>query len=259
MSLIARSSIRQRYRTHRSVCLGNTDTATIPFVCSTSTTGRSAGSVKHKVLTSNSRSDTSSDIHIHGQSPITASTPQTTSFKKILGAGCPHLYISPVVILLLGSHPITILVMGCFRRDGKLLAGARIEASERAHWLHDANRAVYGEDYKKQNKNISAHFLNETEPNWHLDASLLHYSADEVKNYFAEWAPEWQHLGTEPLIALWLLRTQQHAHNLSNSLKIERNYIRTEYPRLCYMRFADRDQFRYATKELMGAQLNIKM
>ena len=141
----------------------------------------------------------------------------------------------------------------------KRLAGARIEASERAHWLHDANRAVYGEDYKKQNKNISAHFLNETEPNWHLDASLLHYSADEVKNYFAEWAPEWQHLGTEPLIALWLLRTQQHAHNLSNSLKIERNYIRTEYPRLCYMRFADRDQFRYATKELMGAQLNIKM
>ena len=95
------------------------------------------------------------------------------------------------------------------RRDSpkrrKLLAGALIEASERAHWLHDANRAVYGEDYKKQNKNISAHFLNETEPNWHLDASILHYSASEVNNYFSEWAPEWQHLGTEPLIALWLL------------------------------------------------------
>ena len=80
-------------------------------------------------------------------------------------------------------------------RDGvlptrrKLLAGALIEASERAHWLHDANRAVYGEDYKKQNRNISAHFLNETEPNWHLDASILHYSADEVNNYFSEWAP----------------------------------------------------------------------
>ena len=141
----------------------------------------------------------------------------------------------------------------------KLLAGALIEAAERAHWLHDANRAVYGEDYKKQNKNISAYFLNETEPNWHLDASILHYSADEVNNYFSEWAPEWQHLGTEPLIALWLLKTQQHAHNLSDSVMIHPSYLRAEYPRLCNMRFADRDQFRYAIKELLGAQLNIAM
>lgn len=132
-------------------------------------------------------------------------------------------------------------------------------SDERAHWLHDANRAVYGEDYKKQNKNISAHFLNETEPNWHLDASILHYSASEVNNYFSEWAPEWQHLGTEPLIALWLLKTQQHAHNLSDSVMIERNYIRTEYPRLCNMQFAETEQFNYAMTELMGAQLNIKM
>ena len=40
---------------------------------------------------------------------------------------------------------------------------------------------------------------------------------------------------------------------------IEQNYIRTEYPRLCNMQFADVDQFRYARQELMGAQLNIKM
>ena len=92
-----------------------------------------------------------------------------------------------------------------------------------------------------------------------LDASLLHYSADEVNNYFSEWAPEWQHLGTEPLIALWLLKTQQHAHNLSDSIMIESSYVRKEYPRLCNMRFADRDQFRYATTELQGAQLNIAM
>ena len=132
-------------------------------------------------------------------------------------------------------------------------------SDDRAKWLHDANRAVYGEDYKKQNKNISAHFLNETEPNWHLDASILHYSAVEVNNYFTEWAPEWRHLGIEALIALWLLKTQQHAHNLSDSVTIERNYIRTEYPRLCNMQFAKTEQFNYAMTELMGAQLNIKM
>ena len=132
-------------------------------------------------------------------------------------------------------------------------------SDERAHWLHDANRAVYGEDYKKQNKNVSAHFLNETEPNWHLDASILRYSADEVNNYFSEWALEWQHLGRGPLIALWLLKTQQHAHNLSDSVMIESSYVRTEYPRLCNMQFADMDQFRYAIQELMAAQLNIKM
>ena len=137
-----------------------------------------------------------------------------------------------------------------------------VDASTRAKWLHDANRAVYGEDYQKRNKNVAAYFFNEVEPNWHLDASILQYSSRDVNDpYFADWASEWQHLGTEPLIALWLLKTQQHAHNLGDSVMIESNYTRAKYPRLCNMQFAfaDEQAFRYATKELLGAQLNLKM
>lgn len=135
-----------------------------------------------------------------------------------------------------------------------------VDASARAKWLHDANTAVYGEDYEKQNRNVAAYFFNETEPNWHLDTSILHYSASEVNNpYFTEWAPEWQHLGTEALIALWLLKTQQHAYNFVDSIMIESSYLRAEYPRLCNMEFAEAEQFSYAMKELMGAQLNISM
>lgn len=135
-----------------------------------------------------------------------------------------------------------------------------IEASDRARWLHDANRAVYGEEYQKKNKNVAAYFFNEVEPNWHLDASILQYSSRDVNDpHFADWASEWHHLGTEPLIALWLLKTKQHAYNLSDSVMIKSNYIRAAHPRLCNMRFADVKTFRYATKELLGAQLNLKM
>ena len=132
-------------------------------------------------------------------------------------------------------------------------------SEERAHWLHTANTAVYGEGYKKQNTNVAAYFFNETESNWHLDASILKYSASEVNNYFTEWAREWQHLGTEALIALWLLKTQQHAHSLADSIKVEPSYVRAEYPRLCNMESASIEQFSYAMKELQGAQLNMKM
>ena len=156
------------------------------------------------------------------------------------------------------SEPLH-LTGGDSPQQRKQLAGALIEASERAHWLHTANTAVYGEDYKKHNRNVTAYFLNEVEPNWHLDASILHYNAREVNVYFTEWAAEWQHLGTEALIALYLLKTGQHAHNLADSVMIEPNYIRAEYPRLCNMRFADVQAFRYGTKELLGAQLNIRM
>jgi len=135
-----------------------------------------------------------------------------------------------------------------------------VDASTRAKWLHDANTAVYGEDYQKQNKNVATYFFNEVEPNWHLDASILQYSASEVNNpYFTEWAPEWQHLGTEPLIALWLLKTNQHAYNLSDSVMIESRYTRAAYPRLCNMQFADRDPFVQATRELLGDHFNIAM
>ena len=141
----------------------------------------------------------------------------------------------------------------------KKLAHHLMDASDRARWLHDANRAVYGDDYQKRNKNVAAYFFNEVEPNWHLDTSILHYSAREVNTYFAEWASEWQHLGTEPLIALWLLKTQQHAYNLRDSVMIESSYTRAAYPRLCNMQFADVQAFQYATTELLGAQLNIAM
>ena len=112
---------------------------------------------------------------------------------------------------------------------------------------------------KSRKKNVAAYFFNEVEANWHLDASILHYSAREVNTYFSEWAAEWQHLGTEALVALYLLKTEQHAHNLSDSVTIESNYVRAAYPRLCNMQFADVQAFRYGTTELLGSQLNIAM
>ena len=125
-------------------------------------------------------------------------------------------------------------------------------------WLHDANRAVYGDDYKE--KNVAAYFFNEADPNWHLDASILQYSSYEANiPEFVDWALEWEHLGTEALIALYLLKTKQHAYNLRDSVMIESSYIREEYPRLCNMQFAGKEQLSYGMKELMGAQLNIAM
>ena len=140
------------------------------------------------------------------------------------------------------------------------LANHLVDASERAQWLHDANRAVYGDDYKEKHKNVAAYFFNEADPNWHLDASILQYSSYEANiPEFMDWAMEWKHLGTEALIALYLLKTKQHAYNLRDSVMIESSYTRAEYPRLCNMQFADVDQFRSATRELMGAQLALSM
>ena len=142
----------------------------------------------------------------------------------------------------------------------KKMANYLVAASERAHWLHDANRAVYGEDYEKRNKNVAAYFFNEADPNWHLDASILQYASREANDpMFTDWAEEWKDLGTEPLIALWLLKTGQHAYNLSDSVMIHPSYLRAEYPRLCNMQFSGKEQFSYAMKELLGAQLNIAM
>lgn len=136
-----------------------------------------------------------------------------------------------------------------------------VDASARAQWLHAANTAVYGEDYKKRDKNVAFYFLNDgLDPNWHLDASIVKYSAREVRTYFAEWAAEWKpHLGTEALIALYLLKTGQHAHNLADSIIIESRYEREDFPRLCQMQFSDVNQFRIATQELMGSQLGLSM
>ena len=157
------------------------------------------------------------------------------------------------------SEPLH-LTGGDSQEQRKELANHLMDASERARWLHDANRAVYGDEYKERQKNVAAYFFNEADPNWHLDASILQYSAGEVNiPEFMEWTLEWKHLGTEALIALWLLKTKQHAYNLRDSIMIESGYIRAEYPRLCSMKFCSVENFRSATKELMGAQLNIAM
>ncbi len=135
-----------------------------------------------------------------------------------------------------------------------------MEAGERARWLHDANTAVYGEDYKDQNKNVAAYFFNETEPNWHLDASILQYRKTHLTYEMFNWILKYQHLGTEALIALWLLKTGQHAYNFRDSLIIEdRAYFNAEYPRLFDMRYAVVDAFRDGLKQLMGAQLGMKI
>ena len=141
------------------------------------------------------------------------------------------------------------------------LANHLVDASTRARWLHDANRAVYGDDYKEKHKNVAAYFFNEADPNWHLDASILQYSSYEANiPEFMDWAMEWKHLGTEALIALYLLKTKQHAYNLRDSVMIESSYTRAEYPRLCNMHHGNPvENFKSAIKELMGAQLNIAM
>ena len=138
------------------------------------------------------------------------------------------------------------------------LANYFLDVGERARWLHDANRAVYGENYEKKRKNVAAYFFNETgEPNWHLDASILQYHAAEIHVHQADkWFTEWRHLGTDALLALWLLKTKQHAYNLRDSLMIEVSvYRNTEYPKLIDMRYASSPVFRDAMKQLMGSQL----
>ena len=157
------------------------------------------------------------------------------------------------------SEPLH-LTGGDSPEQSEKLANYLVESSHRAKWLHDANPAVYGEDYQKQNKNVAAYFFNEVEPNWHLDASILQYGSHEANDpMFTRWVEEWQHLGTEPLIALWLLKTDQHAYNLSDSVMIESSYTRAAYPRLCNMRFGNKKEFNSAMNELRGAQLNIAM
>lgn len=136
-----------------------------------------------------------------------------------------------------------------------------VPVNERARWLYDANTAVYGEGYQKKGKNIATYFFNETEPNWHLDISLLQYPSREANDpIFIEWATQWKHLGTQALIALWLLKTDQHAYNLRDSLVIEFPRLKMEntpYPRLCNMQFASTEASGEAIKNLMGAHVNI--
>jgi hypothetical protein len=153
----------------------------------------------------------------------------------------------------------------------KKLANYFMDAGERARWLHDANRAVYGEDYQKKEKNVAGYFFNENgEPNWHLDASILQYHVKEILGHTEEWFKEWRHLGTDALLALYLLKTGQHAYNFKDSLMIESvllyNQIADDtkpylprYPHICNMKHANANGFRHAIKHLMGAQLAISV
>ena len=133
--------------------------------------------------------------------------------------------------------------------------GNQLKGSERTQWLHDANTAVYGENYKERNKNIATHFFNEHEANWHIDTSILQYTAEEATDpIFVDWATQWKHLGKEAVIALWLFKTKQHAYNLKDSIIIEYPRFKIEstpYPRLCNMRFAEYKKFREAIEQFM--------
>lgn len=139
------------------------------------------------------------------------------------------------------------------------LANYFMDAGTRARWLHDANTAVYGENYEKKRKNVATYFFNETEPNWHIDASILQYHAvDIVGRNTAEWFTAWRHLGMDACLALYLIMTKQHAYNLRDSVMIEEEvHTCTEYPKLINMRYAPPNVFREAMKHLMGAQLAI--
>ena len=138
------------------------------------------------------------------------------------------------------------------------LAGYLVGASHRAQFLHTANTAVYGEAYKQ---NIAPYFFNENgEPNWHLDTSILQYQTAEITDEFLLWLAEFGHLGADALIALYLLKTQQHAYNFKDSVFIdESGYTFSKIPQLCCMRHATKDMFRHAMQQLMGAQLGMKI
>lgn len=148
-----------------------------------------------------------------------------------------------------------------------------MDAGVRARWLHDANRAVYGENYQKRGKNVATYFFNENgEPNWHLNAAILQYRAlDVVDDRTMNWFAEWQHLGIDALIALHLLKTGTHAYNFRDSLMLDgcqhwndfdiagKHFLGIPYPQLCNMGFATLQGYRHAIKQLMGSELAMKI
>ena len=126
---------------------------------------------------------------------------------------------------------------------------------ERTAWLSHANRAVYSDD--SGNKSVAPYFFNENEANWCIDTSILHFRTAHITAEMRAWMTEFQHLGTETCIMLWLFKTHQHAYNFKDSLIIEKRFTRAAYPRLCNMRRATKDAFRSAMKTIMGSHLNV--
>lgn len=152
------------------------------------------------------------------------------------------------------------------QRNREKLTGYLVGASHRAKFLHDANIAVYGNQASEQN--IATYFFNENgEPNWHIDTSIVQYQTTEITDEFLSWLAEFGHLGAEAQVALHLLKTKQHAYNLRDSLMIERypEAIADKepklppYPHLCNMKSSSVLGFRHAIKQLMGAQLGMKI
>ena len=159
-----------------------------------------------------------------------------------------------------------------------------MDAGERARWLHDANRAVYGEAYDRKTEaryrdgsermtsakkppNVAEYLFNASEPNWHVDASILQYSTSNIAQQ-TEWFTEWRHLGRDALVMLWLLKIGLHAYNFSDSLIIDGNtwtQFNPEapdlpaYPRLCKMATGSPHSYRYAIQHLMGADLALNV
>ena len=126
-------------------------------------------------------------------------------------------------------------------------------------WLGTANHAVYGPHAKRES--VSGYFCNESEPNWHINTSILQYPAIDVNDpRFTDWASERQGLEQDTLILLWLLKTRQHAYNFRESFEFEYPTFTTnaqESPRLCNMAGAAFDAFKAAIAQLQGAHVNI--
>lgn len=146
-----------------------------------------------------------------------------------------------------------------------------MDAGKRARWLHDANTAVYGENYdKKQDPpNVANYLFNAGEPNWHIDASILQYNAaDVIMTEVSDWFKKWKHLGTDALMGLWLIKHGLHAYNFKDSLMIEGNTWEQfnpkkphlpPYPCLCNMQHGSPKGYSHAIKHIMGAQLAMKV
>lgn len=150
------------------------------------------------------------------------------------------------------------------------LATHLMEAGTRARWLHAANIAVYGENYEKQGENVARYFFNDSDPNWHLDASIFCIASGAIPK-FRDWCKLWEaKIGTAACIALHLLKSGQHAYNFKDSLMIEDstpwNQIPLgttpyfpKYPRLCNMKDATKSGFVHAIHHLMAAQMGVSV
>lgn len=142
-----------------------------------------------------------------------------------------------------------------------------LEAEIRDRWLHAANLAVYGENYARHGKNVADYFFNASEPNWHVDTSICCMPSATIPEFY-KWYGMWEwKIRFKAGVALYLLKTGRHPYNFKDSLMIETpadfneiaetgvNPDLPPYPRLCNMKHINAEGFRFAMRQLMGAQL----